>query len=221
MVCPLTLRPPRDRMASMRPFTQLVLVAVASILPLMQQPLAVIDHFILGINELDRGVAEFERMTGVKPVTGGVHPGRGTRNALASLGNGRYIEVIAPDPKQTVSTPMVQELRALESLRPIGWALGTQDLFALQARVQQREIEHSAIQPGSRALPDGSRLAWSTFGVMRPAHNWIPFFIRWTDPAKQPSHTSPAGCALDSVQLEDPNPDAVLTVLRAVELKVP
>lgn len=70
--------------------------------------------------------------------------------------------------------------------------------------------------PGSRALPDGSRLQWSTFRVTRPAHAWLPFFIRWADPDKQPARTSPRGCSLVSVQLRDPNPDPVTMVLRAV-----
>ena len=48
---------------------------------------AQIDHVILGIDDLDRGVKAFEAATGVKPVYGGKHPG-GTHNALVSLGDG-------------------------------------------------------------------------------------------------------------------------------------
>src|SRR5688572_21311695 len=101
---------------------------------------AVIDHFILSINDLERGVAEFEQKTGVKPVFGGVHPNRGTQNALASLGDGRYIEVLAPDPKQPNPKQPIAGLKALTSLTPSGWALATSDTFALQARLNGREI---------------------------------------------------------------------------------
>jgi hypothetical protein len=203
----------------------LTLMASLSILAGQQPPPApapvVIDHFILAINDLERGIAEFEQKTGVRPVFGGVHPGRGTRNALASLGSDSYIEILAPDPRQTNPAQPIQGLETLTTLTPAGWALGTTDLLSLQARLQGREIVTRAIMPGSRALPDGSKLEWSTLGVTEPAHAWLPFFIRWNDPAKQPAATSPGGCRLESMQLEDPNPDPLTHVLATAGLKVP
>jgi hypothetical protein len=172
-----------------------------------------IDHLILGIGDLERGIEQFESRTGVRPVFGGVHPGRGTQNALVSLGEGQYLEILAPDPRQTVDAPVLQGLRTLDSLTPVGWAAAAQDLEGAQARLAAAAIQTTPIRPGSRALPNGTRLEWSTLSLAESQSVTLPFFIHWEDMSVHPSRTTPAGCTLVSLRLEDPDPERVRAVL--------
>ena len=54
------------------------------------------DHLVVGIRSLAEGTGQLIRLLDVAPALGGTHPGRGTENALVSLGPGEYLEIIAP-----------------------------------------------------------------------------------------------------------------------------
>src|SRR5947199_4448397 len=88
-----------------------------------------LDHLLLGCSDLQHGIDFVEDRTGVRAAFGGVHPGRGTQNALLSLaastaqGPGRYLEIIAPDPNQSGGTsPLLDKLKHLTEPRLVGWA---------------------------------------------------------------------------------------------------
>ena len=62
-----------------------------------------IDHLVIGVAELDAGVRQFEELTGIRPAFGGEHPDLGTHNALISLGDRTYLELLAPRPGANVT----------------------------------------------------------------------------------------------------------------------
>ncbi len=179
-----------------------------------------IDHIILGINDLQQGIAELERLTGVRAVFGGAHPGRGTQNALIALGGEHYLEILAPNPEDSGIAESRKELGELTALTPIGWAARTHDITALERDVRSRGVEIGEIQPGARDRPDGSRLAWKTLGFPPSASPLLPFFIAWDPAGAHPSSTSPGGCRLIGFALADPAPDALREPLRAAGLQV-
>lgn len=165
-------------------------------------PAARVDHVIVGTADLEAGMAEIERLTGVRPALGGSHPGFGTRNALMSLGSGIYLELLAPDPEQAATSDERRSLQSLHDLTPIGWAVSGSTEAALRSRFAGR-VTLSPSEPGFRRKPDGSVLNWVTFGYSAIDNPLLPFFIIWADSKTHPSQTSPAGCRLGQIELRD------------------
>lgn len=175
---------------------------------------AAVDHVLLAVNDLQAGMDEFERRTGVRPQIGGAHPGRGTRNALVSLGDAVYLEILAPNPADSAGPRAAAELAAYTSLTPYGWAARSEDLDALVDSLGARGARAAAIRPGSRIRTDGARLEWRTLGVAEPTHSFLPFFIQWGAFSAHPATTSPMGCTLGELRFEDPRPDELRRAFR-------
>src|SRR5271168_2777685 len=122
------------------------------------------DHILLGTSDLEAGIRWIEERTGVRAKFGGAHPGRGTRNALLSLGRFHYLEIIAPDPAQ-VDLPDERGLVQLSSPRMIQWAIRTEDIAAAKRVAEAAGVKTVGPQPGSRQLPDGKMLQWQVLGI--------------------------------------------------------
>lgn len=180
-----------------------------------------LDHLLLGASDLDRGIEWFEARTGVRAAPGGSHPGLGTRNALASLGPGRYLEIIAPDPARSTYRFHL-DVRTLDEPRLITWAVRAADIDAMVTRARESGHQVFGPAPGSRTRPDGSTLHWRTAAVLTRlgsgAIEPLPFFIEWAPEAPHPSRDAPGGCTLERITFEHPDPDRLTATFQALGL---
>jgi Glyoxalase-like domain len=167
-----------------------------------------LDHIILGCNDLDRGIAFVEDRAGVRAAFGGVHPGRGTRNALLSLGQRRYLEIMAPDPDQPdAKNPLALHLRELSEPQIVGWAIHPGDLGSFARKLRDAGVAFEGPSPGSRKRPDGRTLQWQTL-TLKDNPSWLlPFFIEWSADSLHPSADAPAGCRLIRFEAVTSEPD--------------
>jgi hypothetical protein len=180
-----------------------------------------VDHIMWGARDLDEGVAFIEARTGVKPVFGGVHPKRGTRNALVSLGKRQYLEILSIDPGQAgIRDERLSQLEELTAPRILTWAAGARDVEALDKRVRAAGFETSGIVPGSRQKSDGTLLRWRTVAVVGHGHDVVPFAIEWDVASTHPSADSPGGCTIRELRLEHPDSSTINRVLEAMGLRL-
>jgi catechol 2,3-dioxygenase-like lactoylglutathione lyase family enzyme len=165
-----------------------------------------LDHILLGAADLEAGIAFVAERTGVRAAFGGVHPGAGTRNALLSLGRNRYLEIIAPDPRQP-ATADVRDLKDLDKPALVGWAVHPGDIEAFANRLKSEGVAVVGPKPGSRKRPDGRVLNWKTLALKDDAGGLLPFFIEWGAGSIHPSVDAPPGCQL--VLFEAATPDTL------------
>jgi hypothetical protein len=181
-----------------------------------------VDHIIVGIDTLERGMRLLADITGVTPVKGGVHPGRGTQNALMSLGAGVYLELIAPNFADTAAKARVAFFSQFTKLTPYGWAVHAKNADTVSMLAAKRGLAAGVVQQGSRARPDGKTLAWRTVVPWpAPFGPYLPFFIEWSASSPHPSTESPTGCTLAALRMLSPAPDSLRTMLNRAEVRVP
>lgn len=180
---------------------------------------SLLDHILLGSSDLQAGIEFVEQRTGVRAAFGGVHPGRGTQNALLSLGNRRYLEIIAPDPAQPgVKIPIASNLHSLAEPRLVGWAARPGSVTAFAEKLRAAGIEFEGPTPGSRKRPDGQLLKWQIVSLADTASGLLPFFIEWGQDSVHPSVDAPRGCTLLSFAAETPDPGKLAATLKTLNL---
>ncbi|HEX2542715.1 MAG TPA: VOC family protein [Caldimonas sp.] len=165
-----------------------------------------LDHVIYAGRDLDTLMSGFAALTGVAPVRGGRHPGLGTRNALASLGDDVYFELLAVDPEQATALAgtLGGRIDALPSPRLLAYMLKGAGLERQQEILARHGIA-SDLFDASRNTPDGRTLRWR---LLVPRDNawgdWVPKFIDWLDTV-HPATTSVPGCRLETFEMGHPD----------------
>jgi hypothetical protein len=188
-----------------------------------EEPKIQIDHIIWAVPDLDEGADYFEKMSGVKPIVGGVHPGRGTRNKLVSAGDNMYLEIIAPDPAQMPLDPVNKPVQAfadkiskMASPEVDMFAYSTTDLEAAAEAGRKLGLKVVGPTPGQRKTPDGVLIQWSHVDFIGHGFGqFIPFALNWLD-SPHPSTTSPKGAVLSGVTVEHPRADELRKIYEAL-----
>jgi hypothetical protein len=179
-----------------------------------------VDHLVYATPNLQAGIEQIEHLLGVRAAAGGQHPGRGTRNALLSLGPGTYLEIIAPDPDQPrPDGPRWFGVDEVRAPRLVTWAAkGNLDQVTRNAGPG---LTLGEIAAGSRRAADGTMLSWRyTDPRTVIADGVVPFFIDWGK-TPHPSATAPRGATLTGLRAEHPEPDQARNALKRLGLDLP
>ena len=121
-----------------------------------------IDHVVIGVPDLDLGIETYTRL-GFNVYAGGVHPGRGTHNAI-SLNEDDYLELLSGrDPDQYRAAAgatggLIDFIAAGGGLRHV--VVASDDLAADVEAMRGRGVDVSGAIEGSRRTANGVELSW-------------------------------------------------------------
>ena len=181
------------------------------------------DHIIYFVPNLEEAYDHFESLLGVRPIFGGQHPGRGSHNALLSLGERCYLEIIAPDPTQpTPPNPRSFGMDHLSDAKLLHWAVTSSNIEASASAAKSAGYDPGEIFDGSRSRSDGVLMAWkltrrpeAVLGKNPPGDWLVPFLIDWGQ-TPHPAQNNPAGCQLVAVKAIHPEPAGIEAMLEAL-----
>ena len=188
---------------------------------------------------MEAAIVKFTTLLGVEPVIGGRHLKWGSWNALFSLDNGTYFELLADDPNSCYSSIKHEGfLKDLARHKPNGEGIITymyrppqkysKKLKDFKSIVYERaEYDAGSIFGGERALNDGQLLKWDLLcplkeneiydeskGVIGICIDWKFYNFRI-----HPSYTTPSGCTLLSFTCTHPNSENINKLLTAQNLE--
>ena len=164
-----------------------------------------IDHVMICVPDLDRGVETYTRI-GFSIHPGGIHTGKGSHNAIG-FNEEDYLELLAVRDRGEYlrNSPYPGLLEFIErggGLRYI--VLQSDDLAADVTAMRGRGVEVSDAMEGTRRTPAGQELRWRA--AMLGERNPLPlFFVQHVTPLAERRRQVPAV----------PHPNGVLRVERA------
>lgn len=128
-----------------------------------------LDHIVIAVADLAATIRDYTAL-GFTVLTGGEHPGRGSRNALVIFADGAYFELIA-------FTRPVPDFRWWNVLQRDGegfvdFALLPGDVDLAVKAARGRGLAMGDPEDGGRQRPDGVSVAWRN---ARPDASDLPF----------------------------------------------
>ena len=170
-----------------------------------------IDHLIYVSHDLNKSINKFSRILGVTPTIGGKHVKWGTYNALFSLNNNCYFEIVAPDPESDIRpTKFLCDTRnegLITFVAHIPSKYKSMEEFKKYMAIKC-EYDIGDIIESERAMAsDPNKILKWTLGwpkldenlLFKNANGVLPLLIDWrsmSDKSLHPSYTTPQGCKL-------------------------
>merc|ERR1712183_104322 len=178
----------------------------------------VLDHIVIAAPDFQEALKEFENMTGIKPSVVGSLRGLGTKSARVGLDNNAYIEIVAPDPKNSgpIGAALAKELEE-GTLVPYHYAIRSSEVSEMKDDYVPNELgwqpDHISMFGASQ---DGTPKKWEMLYLYgHKIGGCVPFYIDWGE-CDHPSASIPEVGSLKSMTVSAPSGHKVHDLMSSV-----
>ena len=141
-----------------------------------------VDHLAVCGPDTRQAAAEIEELTGVAPNLGEPEPGQYYWSASLSLGHGRFLEILGPNPAYRGFNPLIETIRRFDKLRPVFWYVGTSAFEGFSAKSKKLGAPVERIQRVSYTYEATGAHIDYTRGVVGPGFRSArPCVIQWNE----------------------------------------
>lgn len=178
----------------------------------------VIDHIVLAAPDLEEAMEQFEKMTGIGAKIAGSINGLGIKCARISFNDSSYIEIIAPDPKQSGPIGQLLKSKGIKELTPFHFAIRSSRAEQLKEEVKKLGYipDHITMFAGQK---DGTPKKWEMLYLYGHKIGGIcPYFINWAN-SDHPCSTLPVVGKLKKFTIRAPEDDPVHKLFAHVNVK--
>ena len=178
-----------------------------------------IDHFTIGADTLEQGMADMQTRLGINIPRGSKHDAMSTHNCVTKVGESCFLEVISIDPDArdpgrvrwfSLDDPKTRANLA-RAPRPLGWVVNTDNLDEIVKNSPVDLGEVVFFQRGERTW----RLTVPSDGSL-VEDGLIPAFIEWSPGPHPSSGMQDLGLELIAIQLQHPEPERIQDILTAL-----
>lgn len=171
-----------------------------------------IDHLVYAVPDLEKAMDNFENLTGIRPVFGGYHTTRGTKNAVVNLGNKCYLEILAIDEtNKNSSVPRWMGVDFIKEAQMTRWALKSEDLEKDSTILKKYNTNFGEMSGGERKTAEDKLLKWKMIlPLAAPAIDLAPFMCDWKESEAHPTDGLPQQCELMNLHFTHSSPNLAL-----------
>ncbi len=164
-----------------------------------------IDHIVYAVPNLQQGMDDFEKLSGVRPTYGGKHLHQGTHNALVNLGENIYFELLAIDPdNNNVPAPLWMGMNLITEPTITRFAIKSNDMERDCSILEKINPLLAETKTGMREKKDGTILNWRlSIPLASPKIEMIPFLLDWQD-SQHPTESLKQNCSIIDFRLHHP-----------------